>query len=377
MDFSLYFDEPQIAGQRFPFVEKAEALQNNVQWASRGLTGALSDIPVMLVGFQEGEQSVADAIRVELYALANVVVKILDVGNLKLFTNLEGRKYALEELLQWAAVNQITPLFLNVPSELEYTIAKFYFDGKVSHYVALDSTFPFRFEEHEFVHNRCLEKLLAQEGNPLGYHYVQLGHQDYLTSVETQQQLSEKVGELVRLGAVRQRLQEMEPYFRHADILSVDANVLKYSECPAQQEIMPNGLYGQEFCQLLHYGGHSINLKSVMLRGLQFGECDRLSARQLAQSIWLLMQAFGARIWETPTIHDPLFKRFTVTIENSPHSLHFYKSDRTNRWWFEFPANNKEHPSTFIACTYNDYLQASENQIPERWLQWFERLSAK
>ena len=43
------------------------------------------------------------------------------------------------------------------------------------------------------------------------------------------------------------------------------------------------------------------------------------------------------------------------------------KSKKTKRWWMQMPDKN------FIACSYNDYLSASMNDIPERWLRAQER----
>ena len=45
----------------------------------------------------------------------------------------------------------------------------------------------------------------------------------------------------------------------------------------------------------------------------------------------------------------------------------FLQSKKTGRWWMQLP--NKK----FIACSYNDYLAASQNEIPERWLRAQER----
>jgi formiminoglutamase len=45
----------------------------------------------------------------------------------------------------------------------------------------------------------------------------------------------------------------------------------------------------------------------------------------------------------------------------------FMQSKKTGRWWMELP--NKK----LIACSYNDYIFASNNQIPERWLRAQER----
>jgi hypothetical protein len=45
----------------------------------------------------------------------------------------------------------------------------------------------------------------------------------------------------------------------------------------------------------------------------------------------------------------------------------FLQSKRTGRWWMQLPNKN------YIACTYRDYMVASSNEIPERWLRAQER----
>jgi hypothetical protein len=45
----------------------------------------------------------------------------------------------------------------------------------------------------------------------------------------------------------------------------------------------------------------------------------------------------------------------------------FLQSKKTGRWWMQLPNKN------YIACSYNDYMLASHNEIPERWLRAQER----
>jgi len=45
----------------------------------------------------------------------------------------------------------------------------------------------------------------------------------------------------------------------------------------------------------------------------------------------------------------------------------FMQSKKTGRWWMQLP--NKK----MIPCSYNDYVHASQNEIPERWLRAQER----
>jgi formiminoglutamase len=45
----------------------------------------------------------------------------------------------------------------------------------------------------------------------------------------------------------------------------------------------------------------------------------------------------------------------------------FLQSKKTGRWWMQLPDKK------MIACSYKDYLFASNNEIPERWLRAQER----
>jgi hypothetical protein len=51
--------------------------------------------------------------------------------------------------------------------------------------------------------------------------------------------------------------------------------------------------------------------------------------------------------------------------------LVFYKSDKTGRWWIEIPfisdSHNKLKRNTLLPCSYDEYLVACENEMPERW----------
>ena len=45
----------------------------------------------------------------------------------------------------------------------------------------------------------------------------------------------------------------------------------------------------------------------------------------------------------------------------------FLQSKKTGRWWMEAPDGK------MIACSYDDYVVAADNNIPERWLRAAER----
>ncbi len=45
----------------------------------------------------------------------------------------------------------------------------------------------------------------------------------------------------------------------------------------------------------------------------------------------------------------------------------FIKSKKTGRWWMKMPDEK------FVPCSYQDFNQAGNNEIPERWLRMQER----
>ena len=58
--------------------------------------------------------------------------------------------------------------------------------------------------------------------------------------------------------------------------------------------------------------------------------------------------------------------------------LVFYKSNKTERWWIEVTifgseVNNKLKRHTLLPCTHQDYLDACNNVVPERWYKAFQK----
>ena len=67
------------------------------------------------------------------------------------------------------------------------------------------------------------------------------------------------------------------------------------------------------------------------------------------------------------TDHSGRFVRYHVTIEKAGEDIIFVKSTITGRWWIEY--RDRRGEISYLACSYNDYLKAGENEIPTRWLQ--------
>ena len=70
-----------------------------------------------------------------------------------------------------------------------------------------------------------------------------------------------------------------------------------------------------------------------------------------------------------------ILHKFNVPTETE--QLIFYKSFLTERWWVEVPSilssHNKINSPALLPCTEQDYLDACNQNIPERWFKAYKK----
>jgi hypothetical protein len=82
--------------------------------------------------------------------------------------------------------------------------------------------------------------------------------------------------------------------------------------------------------------------------------------------IWYFVDGLSIQAGESDISNASQFLEYQIPFTDT-YTL-FRKSKKTNRWWMQL-SNGR-----FIPCSYNDYVSASQNEIPERWLRELERL---
>lgn len=193
-----------------------------------------------------------------------------------------------------------------------------------------------------------------------------IGFQSYYVNPQIIQTFDKLRFDCIRLGKVRENIEAVEPIFRNSTIVSFDINCVKYSDAPANKLASPNGFTGDEICKLTRYAGMSSDVKSIGIYGyLPTHDHNNLTAKLIAQMIWYYIDGLYVAKNEASLENKELFLNYHVPFNE--YELYFLKSKKTNRWWMVLP-NGKA-----IACTYQDYITASNNELPERWLREMER----
>lgn len=222
-------------------------------------------------------------------------------------------------------------------------------------------------EAEEITDKSFLMDMLTSEPNYIK-NYSHIGFQSYFVQPKMLETLDKLRFDFYRLGKVREQMEEIEPVIRHTDLLSFDLSAVRYSDAPSNINGSPNGFTGDEACLLTKYAGMSEKLSSFGIYGyLPEHDQNKMTAKLIAQMLWYFIDGYYIRKQEAALTEKDEFLEFSIRF--SDNDCIFLKSKKTNRWWMQMP------DKTFIPCSYQDYLIAANNDIPERWMREQERLA--
>jgi hypothetical protein len=181
----------------------------------------------------------------------------------------------------------------------------------------------------------------------------------------------------LRIGNVSKDLSSVEPILRDADIVSIDIGAVRKSDAPANRNATPNGFYGEEVCAISRYAGISDKVTSFGIYEFNpIMDSDGQTAHLIAQMIWYFIEGVANRADDYPFCTKDNYFKYIVPVENE--ELYFYKSNKTDRWWLDVPfpdgANAEITRHALIPCSYDDYLNAADQEIPDRWWKAFRKL---
>ena len=323
----------------------------------------------------KGCASAPDEIRADLYQLARLPgkIKIADLGNLKKGMSFDDTLVALGDVVEHLLENNTFPLVIGGSSTLIPAMAK-KIKGSFN-YTAVDSRIDWVNERKEKDSFNYLSEIINV--NPGLENFMLVGYQSYLNDPQVLNRFRKLNHDLVRMGEVRDDIQEIEPSFRDSSLISFDISAVRQADAPGTFAPSPNGFYGEEICLLARYAGLSDSLRAAGLFEVNpLLDSRRLTSSMAAQMIWFFLEGFIQKQNESSVLEKEKSGRFVnyhVSIEDSNEDLVFIKSNITNRWWIEY--TSKKGTKHFIACSYNDYLLAGENEIPRRYMKAVERIN--
>lgn len=349
---------------------------SQIQFATQdNLDVSEADVVIIGCGEQRGHSEAApfsnapDAIRRELYQMYNWQpgIKIADAGNILQGASVDDTRAALRIVLQELQDAGKVAIVLGGSHDLTMQqYEAFKKRTQVMNAVIADAFIDL--DETETITDRSfLLEMLTSQPNFVR-HYTHLGFQSYYVHPQMLETLDKLRFDFLRVGRLSESIEEAEPALRGADLFSFDLNAVRFSDSPANVGGSPNGLSGHDACALTRYAGTATNLTSFGIFGYDpKADVHQMSARLISQMIWYFVEGLSLRRMEAPLSDREQFAEFHVRF--TANDTTFLKSRRSGRWWMELPGG------AFVPCSYQDYLTACNDEIPERWLREQERLT--
>ena len=334
----------------------------------------LTQVDIVIVGINEtrgagvysSKSHAANKIRKQLYQLHywHSSIVIADIGNIKAGSELKDSYAALKTVL--VELIRIGKTVVIIGGSHDVTLAQYYAYKELNQIVeasCIDSLIDLRGDSVIKNENFLLE-MLTSEPNMVR-HYNHIGFQSYFVHPRLLETMDKLRFDCYRLGIIKEDIEEMEPVIRNTNLLSFDITAIKNADAPSHNQ-SPNGFSGEEACVLSQYAGYSRNLNTFGIYGY-FSDQDKnnLTAKQISQMIWYFIDG-KSKGKQEPTLQETSAFNEFHTFFSETDTL-FLQSKRSNRWWMQLPDKK------FIACSHKDYIMASKNEMPERWLRALER----
>lgn len=338
----------------------------------------LEESTLAIIGFSndfiDDDYFVADNVRKQLYSLVHTYtnVKIIDLGNFRNGKTLNDTHIGIRDVIINLYEKNIIPIIIGGNQNGIYGIyLAFDYIKKFLNIVSIESRI--QVADIDEYKQSYLTKII-DSGSKYLFNYTNIGYQSFFQSKSSLEELSNYYFDYFRLGLIRSNIKEIEPILRDAEIINFSVNAIKSGDAQLSSFSSPNGFSGDEACQITKYAGLSDKLLVFNLFDIVKGKENNQTYLLAAQMIWYFIEGISQKQIEFPSSDNSNYKKFIVHINNE-YSVVFFKSLRTDRWWFEIPYQKIKERNLIVSCSYNDYLKACNHELPDKWWLTYQKIN--
>lgn len=314
-------------------------------------------------GIQDAFTKSADAVRTEFYSLYHwhENIKLADAGNIKTGATLKDTYAALKTVVAELLTNNKRVIIIGGSHDL--TLAQYGAYDTIIEAACIDAKIDIETDNVKPSANFLMDMLTGAPN--FIKHYNHIGFQSYFVHPHMLQTIDNLRFDCYRVGRVKEHVEEMEPVIRNCSLLSFDISAIQNAHAPANK-LTPNGFTGEEACTLMQYAGMSANINTIGIYGYNAAlDEHNLTAKQLSHMLWYVMDGMYKGKMEAVLEDREKFNEYKLAFAELETT--FLQSKQSGRWWMELPDGK------YMACSKQDYVTASNNDIPERWMRAMER----
>ena len=331
----------------------------------------------------KGTAKAPNAVRKHLYDLyqGDYKTKIVDFGNIIAGNSINDTYAALKVVVEELVKKDIVPIIIGGGQDLTYAQYRGYQELEQRVEVAvIDAKFDLDQEHTEDMplnSQTYLNHLILHQPDYL-FNLNNVAYQTYLVSKESINMYDKLFFNAQRVGMIAGKLDQAEPIIRAADMVSFDIGAIRASEAPGNANAVPNGLFGDEACQLARYAGMSDKCSSIGFYEFNptFDPMEQ-TAMLVSQMIWCFVDGYYNRKNDAPLVPKSAYIIYRTPLENEEHELVFVKSKKSDRWWMQVPyfgTKSVNERFYLVPCRYEDYQLAVSGEMPDIWWKTHQKL---
>lgn len=305
-------------------------------------------------------------VREELYSLSgdDFDFPIYDLGDLISGKSMEDTQFVLQELLSACHYKNTIPLVIGGSSDLNFALySALHFHQKDLHFTQISSKISLSNDLGPLSEENFLSRIFSSKQFSV-QSYSHLAYQRHLNSPQSVKLMEEVDFEVLRLSELMGSAEVVEPFVRHAQLVSLNADSVESFSEPFSISPQVNGLNRREVCTLMKEIGLGENLRSMGLFNLEFERENRLNFQLISQMIWYFLEGLSIRKSHPK---EKQFETFWVLSESEEYAFH--KEVFSSQWYFGKESEMEKN----LPCSKTDYEKTKRGEWPERLVRYLKR----
>ncbi|WP_333850629.1 formimidoylglutamase [Epilithonimonas sp.] len=298
-------------------------------------------------------------IRREFYKLSQLDfdIPIIDLGDLVSGKTPQDSHYILQEVLSACHQKGAVPLIIGGSNDLAFSLfSALNYHQKDINYTQISNVVSLK-EDEQIHESTFLSKILGSKDFSIkNYHH--LGYQKHLNEMDSVKLIKEVQFDIIRLAEMMNSTEKTEPYFRKADLVTINCDAIETFAEAFSMNPQVNGLNRREICAYMKEIGLSERLKSVGIFNYNIYSDSQLNHQLLAQMIWYLIE--GINIQKSHP-KEKSYETFYVLINDEQYA--FKREVFSNLWYF----GEDENIDNCIPCSRSDFDEAKRGFLGQRF----------
>ncbi|WP_292010358.1 formimidoylglutamase [Chryseobacterium sp.] len=310
-----------------------------------------------------GDAKVQDftGVRKEFYKLSQLdfEIPVIDLGDLVSGKSVEDSHYILQEILSACHYKNAIPVIVGGSNDFAFSLfSALNFHQKNINYTQISNVISLK--QGELINEQTfLSKILGSKNLSIkNYHH--LGYQKHLNEADSVRLIKEVQFDIIRLAEMMNSTEKTEPFFRKADLVTVNCDAVESFNEPFSMNPQVNGLNKREICAYMKEIGLSDNLKSVGIFNYNIYSDNQLNHQLLAQMLWYLMEGINIQRSHPKEKH---YEIFYVLIDDKQYA--FKRDVFSNLWFF----GDDESIDNCIPCSRKDFDEAKKGWLNPRLMK--------